>query len=104
MSDFGIFRIKFEKNIVIFDITTFESVKIKSFMLNNKELELGPKLPCLGIFGQEFEKKYCHIWNQHPLNYQNELLTNIVNFSIESTFSKGPESTFSEGLDPDPIL
>ena len=25
----------------------------------------------LGIFGQEFEKKYFHIWNQHPRNCLN---------------------------------
>ena len=25
-----------------------------------------PKMPYLGIFGQEFQKYYCHIWNQDP--------------------------------------
>ena len=25
-----------------------------------------PKMPYLGIFGQELKKKYCQIWNQHP--------------------------------------
>ena len=23
-------------------------------------------MPYIGIFGQEFYKNYCHIWNQHP--------------------------------------
>ena len=23
-------------------------------------------MPYLGTFGLEFEKNYCHIWNQHP--------------------------------------
>ena len=27
---------------------------------------MGLKVPCLGISGQEFWKRYCHIWNQHP--------------------------------------
>ena len=31
---------------------------------NQKCLNLGPKMPYLGIFGLESEKKYCHIWNQ----------------------------------------
>ena len=31
-----------------------------------KCLNLGPKMPYLGIFGLELEdKQYCHIWNQH---------------------------------------
>ena len=25
-----------------------------------------PRMPYLGIFGQEFKKNYCQIWNQHP--------------------------------------
>ena len=30
---------------------------MQSFMLNEKKLNLGPKLPYLGIFGLEIEKK-----------------------------------------------
>ena len=33
---------------------------------------LGPKLPHLGIFRQEFVKHYCHIWNKHSRVYQSE--------------------------------
>ena len=25
-----------------------------------------PRMPNSGIFGQEFKKNYCHIWNYHP--------------------------------------
>ena len=25
-----------------------------------------PRIPYLGLFGREFLKNYCHIWNQHP--------------------------------------
>ena len=45
-------------------------------MKKQKRLNLGPKMPCLGIFDQEcliclflgknFLKNYCRIWNQHP--------------------------------------
>ena len=31
-----------------------------------KFLKLGQKIRYLGIFGVEFEKNYCLIWNQHP--------------------------------------
>ena len=30
-----------------------------------KYLNLGPKMPYMGIFGLFFSKNYCHIWNQH---------------------------------------
>ena len=32
-------------------------------------------MPYFGIFGLEFEKNYCHIWNQHP---QNCLIANFA--------------------------
>ena len=32
---------------------------------------LGAKLPYLRIFGLEFSKDYCHIWNRHPWIYLN---------------------------------
>ena len=35
---------------------------LKSAPLNQN---FGPKMPYLGIFGQGFEKNYCHICNQH---------------------------------------
>ena len=28
--------------------------------------KFGTKMPYLGIFGLEFQKNYCHIWNHHP--------------------------------------
>ena len=31
-----------------------------------KGLNLGLKMPYLGIFWLKFLKKYCHIWNQQP--------------------------------------
>ena len=35
---------------------------------NKKTLNLGPKLPCLGIFGQQFNKNYYQIFNQYSRN------------------------------------
>ena len=45
-----------------------EETKIPKFGTKNALLEyFWPKMPYLGIFGQELKKKnYCHIWNQHP--------------------------------------
>ena len=51
------------------------SVIAKNFMQKQKCLNLGPKMPYLGIFdqkcliwvvlGKNFKKDYCHVWNQH---------------------------------------
>ena len=93
------FRPKFEKIIVIFEISTFKSIKMQSFMLNNKKKYLGPKLLyfCLEL---EFEKTIV-IFEISTLEFiKNEFLTIIVNLGIESVFSKSPASTFSEGPRP----
>ena len=57
----GTFRPKFEKIIAIFEIKNFVFVKILSFLLNKKKLNLGPKLPYLGIVGLEFEKSLLYL-------------------------------------------
>ena len=46
-----------KKTIAIFETNTLEFVKMKTFMLRGKKLNLGPKMPHFGIFG----KNYCHI-------------------------------------------
>ena len=43
------------KTIHIFEINSFETVRMQSFMLK-KKITLGPKLAYLGIFGLKFEK------------------------------------------------
>ena len=45
----------------------------------------------MGSFGLGFEKIYCYIWNQNHQIYQNW-----------SASSKGPGTTCSECLGPDP--
>ena len=70
----GIFGLKFENNIVIFEISTLEFIWLQNFV--KKKPEFGTKnalfgcfwqkMPYLGIFGQEFKKYHCDIWNQHP--------------------------------------
>ena len=56
----------------------------------------------LGIFGLESETTIV-IFEINTLEFiKNELLTIIVNFDKGSVFSKGPGSTFSEGLGPGP--
>ena len=57
-------------------------------------------MPYLSIFGLEL-KKTIVIFDIGNLKFvKNESLTHIVNFSIGSTCSKCPGSTFSEGLGP----
>ena len=62
------FRPKFEKIIVIFEISTFKSIKMQSFMLNNKK-KFGTKI-ALFLSWTWIWKNYCHIWNKHPRVYQ----------------------------------
>ena len=71
ISYLAIFGLEFEKTVVIFEISTPEFVKKQNFVKNEKWkcLNLGPKMPYLGIFGLEVLKNYCHIWNQHPWIY-----------------------------------
>ena len=63
--NFEIFELEFEKDIVIFEISTFQFVWWQNFLKKQTHLNLGLKMPYLGIFGQEFKKKLFHIWNQH---------------------------------------
>ena len=45
----------FKKPIVIFEISTLKFVYLQNFKEEQKCLNLGPKMPDLGIFGLEFE-------------------------------------------------
>ena len=42
--------------MVIFEISTLKFVYLQDFMETRKYLNLGPKIPDLGIFGLEFSK------------------------------------------------
>ena len=55
MSNLGIYRLEFEKAIVIFEIIILELFHGDNFM----------QVLCSRIFGLEFEK-ISHILNQHP--------------------------------------
>ena len=54
MPDLGILGLEFEKNIVIFEISTLKFVKLQNFAKKQKRLNLRPKMPYLGIFSQEY--------------------------------------------------
>ena len=54
MPDLGIFGLEFENNIVIFEISTLQFVYLQNFTKKQKCLNLGRKMPYLGIFGLEF--------------------------------------------------
>ena len=71
---------------------------MQNFTRKEKCLNLGPKIPYLGILGLEFQK-FIVIFEISTLEFvKNESLTHIMNFGIGSGFSKGPGSAFSEGL------
>ena len=94
MSYLGTFEPKFEKTIVIFEISTFEFVKMQSFTLNQKKtqknkhknnknnkkqkkkkkIKFGTKIVVLGVgFGLEFEKS---------LSYLKPSILNLSNFQV----------------------
>ena len=54
----GIFGLEFEKNIVIFEISTLKFVCMQNFTKKQKYQNLGPKMHDLGTFGLEFENSF----------------------------------------------
>ena len=53
----GYFLLEFWKTLVIFEISTLELVQLQNFEKKQNCLDLGPKMPSLGIFDQK-----CIIW------------------------------------------
>ena len=53
----GIFGLKVSKTTVIFEMSAFEFVWLLNFVKKQKCLNLGPKMPYLGVFRVEFFKK-----------------------------------------------
>ena len=54
MLDLGNFRLEFENNFVIFEISTLKFVQLKNLVENQKCLNLGSKVLYLDIFRLEF--------------------------------------------------
>ena len=62
----GCFGLKFQKTNVVFEISILAFVNKQNFIQKQrKTVNLGPKIPYLGIFGQQFRKNYFQIFNQH---------------------------------------
>ena len=57
----GIFLVESLKSIVMFENSVLNFVQFQTFPKKQKRLNLEPKMPCLGIFGVNFENNYCHI-------------------------------------------
>ena len=55
---FGYFGAGIKKNVVIFQINALEFVLLQSLVQIQKFLNLGPKMPFLGILGSNFEKLF----------------------------------------------
>ena len=54
MPDLCIFRVEFENNIAVSETRTLKYFELQNFSKKQKCLNLGPKMPYLGIFGLEF--------------------------------------------------
>ena len=57
------FRLKFQKTRVEFEISILKFVNTQSFVQKQKKINLGPKIPHLGIFGLQFSKNDYQIFN-----------------------------------------
>ena len=85
MSYMGTFRPEFEKNptIIIFEMSTFQFIKMQSFMLRVKKI-WDQNCFLLGVFEPEFENAIV-IFEINTLSFiKNEFLTIIVSFGIGS--------------------
>ena len=70
----SIFGLQFEKNWSQHPQMSLIAKLVKK----QKYLNLGSKMCDSGIFGLEFEKKYCHVWNHHPRIYLIEKYREIM--------------------------
>ena len=75
MLDLGNFGLKLENNIVIFEISTLKFFYLQILVEKQKCLNLGPKLPYLGVFQQK-----CLIWVFIGKNFKNT----VVMFEIST--------------------
>ena len=68
MSDFCILGLELENIIVTFEISVLEFILLQSLVQKLKSLNLGPKMPALGIFGLEVEN-YIVIFEINTLEF-----------------------------------
>ena len=69
MLDLGIFGLELENNIITFEISTLEFVYLPNFAKKRKCLNLGPKMPYLGVFGLELKIKTIAIFEISILEF-----------------------------------
>ena len=70
MPDLGILGLEFENNIVIFEISSLEFIELLNLTEKQKCLNLGPKMPYLGIFD-----KNCFFWVFLGKSFKNTVVT-----------------------------
>ena len=101
MSYLGIFGLEFENNIGHILKQHRRICLIAKFCKKSKRKhKFGTKNALFGYF-----QKLLSYLKSAPLNLsRNESLTQTGNFRVESTFSRGPGSAFSEGPGPGPGL
>ena len=69
MPNLGILGLVFENNIAIFEISNLEFALLQNFTKKQKCLNLGGKIPYLGIFDQK-----CLIWVFLGKNYKRTIV------------------------------
>ena len=69
MPNLGILGLVFENNIAIFEISNLEFALLQNFTKKQKCLNLGRKIPYLGIFDQK-----CLIWVFLGKNYKRTIV------------------------------
>ena len=69
MPNLGILGLVFENNIAIFEISNLEFALLQNFAKKQKCLNLGGKIPYLGIFDQK-----CLIWVFLGKNYKRTIV------------------------------
>ena len=58
----GIFELEFKIAKVIVKVDALKFVWLQRLVQNKN---FWPKMPYFGVFGPQFQKSCCHIWNQH---------------------------------------
>ena len=91
---FGFFRARILKKLLSYlKSTPWNLFNSKMFWRNKNCLNLGPAMPYLSIFGVEFLKVFSYLKSAPSTLSKND-------FGIESAFSKGAGSVYSEGPGP----
>ena len=84
----GYFGLEFQKTNIVFEINILEFVNMQPSIQKQKNLNLGPKIPYLGIFWLQFNKNYHQIFNRYSR------ICETIKFRPKQKKSIGPEMLY----------